>query len=51
MWKASGGELFNQFVDVSRWDKYGSWGALSNKNPKYQGLMDFIKKILFDQRS
>jgi len=21
------GELFNQFVDVSRWDKYGSWGA------------------------
>jgi len=26
MWKASGGELFNQFVDVSRWDKYGSWG-------------------------
>ncbi len=50
MWKASGGELFNQFVDVSRWDKYGSWGALEYQNqelskaPKYQGLMDFIAK-------
>jgi len=31
MWKASGGELFNQFVDVSRY-KYGSWGALSTKS-------------------
>lgn len=50
MWKASGGALFNQFVDVSRWDKYGSWGALEYQNqelskaPKYQGLMDFIAK-------
>ena len=48
MWKSSGGQLFNQFYDVGRYDKYGSWGALEYQNqdpstaPKYLGLMDFI---------
>jgi len=32
MWKASGGELFNQFVDVSRWDKYTAVGELWVQN-------------------
>lgn len=50
MWKKSGGGLFNQFADVSRYTKYGSWGALEYQNqkpttaPKYQGLMEFINK-------
>ena len=50
MWKLSGGGLFNQFVDVSKFRKYGSWGALEYQNqdintaPKYLGLMDFIDK-------
>ena len=48
MWKASGGTLFNHFVDVGAYSKYGSWGALEYQNqdpntaPKYLGLMDFI---------
>ena len=48
MWKASGGRLFNQFVDVGAYSKFGSWGALEYQNqdpntaPKYLGLMDFI---------
>ena len=48
MWKKNGGELFNQFVDVSPFTKYGSWGALEYQNqdlstaPKYLGLMEFI---------
>ncbi len=48
MWQANGGKLLNQFVDVSRSSKYGSWGALEyqdqdpNTAPKYLGLMDFI---------
>ncbi len=47
-WQSSGGKLFNQFVDVSRSSKWGSWGALEYQNqdinqaPKYLGLMDFI---------
>ena len=50
MWQASGGKLLNQFVDVSKFSKYGSWGALEyqdqdpNTSPKYLGLMDFIAR-------
>ncbi|MFM7423989.1 MAG: calcium-binding protein, partial [Elainella sp.] len=45
-WKASGGELFNHFVGVSRPTRFGSWGALENLNqtgsPKYDALMEFL---------
>lgn len=45
-WHASGGTLFNHFVDVGRPDKWGSWGSLENLNqttsPKYEALLDFI---------
>ena len=50
MWQASGGKLFNNFVDVARYSKYGSWGVLEYQDqdvhtaPKYLGLMDFIAK-------
>jgi len=45
-WKQSGGKLFNQFVDVSPYGKWGSWGALEKadqiSSPKYDALMNFI---------
>ena len=31
-WKDAGGTLFNQFVDVGRASKHGSWGALAHLN-------------------
>lgn len=45
-WKNSGGTLFMQFVDASRYDKWGSWGALEHidqtGSPKYNSLMNYI---------
>jgi hypothetical protein len=47
-WKAEGGGLFNQFVDVSQYSKYGFWGALEYQDqdpaasPKYSSLMKWI---------
>jgi hypothetical protein len=43
-WKASGGTLFNAFVDVARPSQYGSWGALrhlQDSNPRWDALMAF----------
>lgn len=40
-WRASGGTLFNAFVDVAAPSKFGSWGALrhlDDENPRYQAL-------------
>jgi hypothetical protein len=48
-WQRSGGQLFNQFVDVANNSKWGFWGAMEYQNqdiqaaPKYQGLLDFIQ--------
>ena len=42
----SGMILFNHWIDIGSYDKWGSWGALENLNkkqaPKYQALIDFI---------
>ncbi|WP_247651160.1 calcium-binding protein [Roseovarius autotrophicus] len=41
-WHASGGTLFNAFVDVTRPSKWGSWGALrhlDDATPRWQVLM------------
>jgi Ca2+-binding RTX toxin-like protein len=45
-WRQSGGTLFNHFVDVSNYSKFGSWGALENLNQtgsaKFNALQNFI---------
>jgi hypothetical protein len=51
-WKANGGELYLQFVDISPYNQYGEWGAmqsfldtvypLSSAPPKWQALQNFI---------
>lgn len=51
-WKAGGGELYMQFVDVSTPSQYGEWGALASyldtisplrsAPPKWQALQNFI---------
>lgn len=51
-WKANGGTLYMQFVDVSTPNQWGEWGALgsfldttsplSSAPPKWQALQDFI---------
>jgi hypothetical protein len=51
-WKAGGGELYMQFVDVSGSGQYGEWGALESyldpisplgsAPPKWQALQAFI---------
>lgn len=47
-WESAGAQLFNQFVNVGSWSKYGTWGALEYQDqdpatsPKYQALMEFI---------
>ena len=47
-WKRTGGELFVHFNDVSRWDKWGRWGALEyvaqprSESPKFDALHTFI---------
>lgn len=43
-WRASGGTLFNAFVDVSAPSKWGSWGALrypGDINPRASTLMAY----------
>ena len=45
----SGINLFNNWLDIGAYSKWGSWGALEHlnqeKSPKYNALMDFISKI------
>ncbi len=51
-WKANGGQLYLQFVDISPYNQYGEWGALqsfldtvyplSRAPPKWQALQNFI---------
>ena len=49
-WKRSGGELFMHFYDVSRYDKWGRWGALEyvaqprTESPKFDALQTFIER-------
>jgi hypothetical protein len=49
-WKSAGGELFVHFNDVSRWDKWGRWGALEYvaqpraQAPKFDALHLFIEQ-------
>ena len=43
-WRASGGTMFNAFVDVAPPSKWGSWGALrhlDDRNPRAAALMDY----------
>ena len=43
-WQASGGTLFNAFVDVAKPSQYGSWGALrhlQDDNLRWDALMTF----------
>ena len=45
-WKSLGGTIFNNFNDISAYNKYGYWGALENvletSSPKYSALTGFI---------
>jgi hypothetical protein len=49
IWKREGGELFMHFNDVSRYTKWGRWGALEyvaqprSESPKFDALMSFIE--------
>ena len=49
-WKSAGGELFMHFNDVSRYTKWGSWGALEYiaepraLAPKFDALQTFIEQ-------
>jgi hypothetical protein len=49
-WRANGGELFVHFNDVSRFDKWGRWGALEyvaqprHEAPKFDGIQTFIEQ-------
>jgi len=49
-WKRAGGELFVHFSDVSRWDKWGRWGALEYAAqpraaaPKFDALQTFMEQ-------
>lgn len=47
-WQAAGGSLFMNFSDISRPDKWGSWGVLEYveqpHSPKYDALVDFIDR-------
>jgi len=49
-WKRVGGELFVHFSAVSRWDKWGRWGALEyvdqprEESPKFDALQTFIEQ-------
>jgi hypothetical protein len=48
-WRANGGELFVHFNDVSRFDKWGRWGALEyvaqprQEAPKFDAIQTFIE--------
>jgi hypothetical protein len=47
-WRQRGGRMFVHFVNVSRYSRFGRWGALEYQDqdpatsPKYQALMGFI---------
>jgi hypothetical protein len=51
-WKANGGQLFNDFADITGYGQYGSWGALesimqttnpiTSAPPKWQAIQNFI---------
>ena len=49
VWMREGGELFMHFNDVSRYTKWGRWGALEyvaqprSESPKFDALMTFIE--------
>jgi hypothetical protein len=49
-WKRAGGELFVHFNDVSRYIKWGRWGALEyvgqprSESPKFDALQTFIEE-------
>lgn len=49
-WKGSGGQLFTHYTDVSRYDKWGAWGALEYVAqpraiaPKFDALQTFIER-------
>lgn len=43
-WTASGGTVFNAFVDVATPTQWGSWGALrhlADRNPRHDALMEY----------
>jgi hypothetical protein len=50
IWKREGGELFVHFNDVSRYTKWGRWGALEYvaqprvESPKFDALQTFIEQ-------
>lgn len=45
-WQEAEGTLFNHYVGVGNYSKWGSWGSLEHLNqttsPKYGALMDFV---------
>ncbi|MGF1482417.1 MAG: cellulose-binding protein, partial [Cyanophyceae cyanobacterium] len=45
-WFELGGGTFAHYVDISQYDRFGSWGALENvaqdTSPKYEALLDFV---------
>ena len=47
-WKTAGGTLFIHWLDIGRYSKWGSWGALEHveqeSSPKHNALMTFIKQ-------
>jgi hypothetical protein len=47
-WEATGGGLFEHFVNVSAWSKWGYWGALEHvqqtSSPKYDALMAYLSR-------
>jgi hypothetical protein len=50
LWKQAGGQLFVHYSDVSKWNKFGSWGALEyvaqprGAAPKFDALQTFIEQ-------
>lgn len=51
LWYQSGGDLFDAFVAVASWGRYGSWGALEYvhqdpaTSPKYQALLEAASRF------
>jgi hypothetical protein len=45
-WEATGGGLFEHFVNVGSWGRFGRWGALETvqqtSSPKYDALMTYL---------
>lgn len=50
-WDSSGGGLFMAFSHVTKYNKYGSWGALEAQNqdestaPKLLGMLDWLAEV------